>query len=254
MGGIESFSDSPQSQISKSSQLSVKSYVEMAINNLEHAIKLIEHNDDDDDDDDDELDPVQTETVQNSPKIGIHFLLNQLKCLIAPKFGRRYSIITQVFALKIHSISPACFRLVQSSNCLILPHERNLLKIKNSIGLENEYFSVMKEFSSTFNDKERHVLLAMDEVHIRSDASYKGGRIIGSIKHPEDPPTTVFSMMVTSLMTKFSTIVRLIPLGSSSATGLFPIITKTISDIENCNILCFQSLACFQSFLVRLCL
>ena len=203
----------------------------MAINNLEHAIKLIEHNDDDDDDDD-ELDPVQTETVQNSPKIGIHFLLNQLKCLIAPKFGRRYSIITQVFALKIHSISPACFRLVQSSNCLILPHERNLLKIKNSIGLENEYFSVMKEFSSTFNDKERHVLLAMDEVHIRSDASYKGGRIIGSIKHPEDPPTTVFSMMVTSLMTKFSTIVRLIPLGSSSATGLFPIITNTTSDIE----------------------
>ena len=65
LGEIESFSDSPQSQISKSSQLSVKSYVEMAINNLEHAIKLIEHNDDDDDD---ELDPVQTETVQNSPK------------------------------------------------------------------------------------------------------------------------------------------------------------------------------------------
>ena len=76
----------------------------------------------------------------------------------------------------------------------------------------------------------------MVEVHIRSDASYKGGRNIGSIDHPEDPPTTVFSMMVSSLMTKFSTIVRLVPLGSSSATGLFPIISKTISDIENCNI------------------
>ena len=76
----------------------------------------------------------------------------------------------------------------------------------------------------------------MGEVHIRSDASYKGGRIIGSIDHPEDPPTTVFSMMVSRLMTKFSTIVRLIPLGSSSAAALLPIVINTISDIESCNL------------------
>ena len=35
-------------------------------------------------------------------------------------------------------------------------------------------------------------------------------------------------------MKNFSTIVRLIPLGSSSATTLFPIVTKTILDIERC--------------------
>ena len=28
-------------------------------------------------------------------------------------------IITQVFCLKIHGISPACYRLIQGSNCLI---------------------------------------------------------------------------------------------------------------------------------------
>ena len=28
---------------------------------------------------------------------------------------------------------------IQSSNCLNLPHESNLLKIENSIGLESEY-------------------------------------------------------------------------------------------------------------------
>ena len=66
----------------------------------------------------------------------------------------------------------------------------------------------------------------MDEVHIRSNASYKGGKIIVSIDHPEDPPTTVFSMMVSSFMKNFSTIVRLVPLDSSSATNLFTIVTK----------------------------
>ena len=104
-----------------------------------------------------------------------------------------------------------------------------------SIGLDSDYLNVLKEFSSSFNDNKRHVILQMDEVHIRSDTSYKGGKIIGSIDHPEDPPTTVFSMMVSSFMKKNSTIVRLIPLGSSSATTLFPIVTKTISDIERCN-------------------
>ena len=39
----------------------------------------------------------------------------------------------------------------------------------------------------------------MVEVHIRSEASYKGGRIVGSIEDPESPPTTVFSIIVYSL-------------------------------------------------------
>ena len=76
----------------------------------------------------------------------------------------------------------------------------------------------------------------MDEVHIRSDASYKGGRVIGSIDNPDDPHTTVFSMMVSSLSTKFSTIVRLIPLGSSSAETLYPVVNSTICDIESCSL------------------
>ena len=76
----------------------------------------------------------------------------------------------------------------------------------------------------------------MDEVHIRSDAAYKGGRVIGSIDNPEDPPTTVFSIMISSLAARFSTIVRLIPLGSSSAEKLYPIIKSTIYDIEACDL------------------
>ena len=68
----------------------------------------------------------------------------------------------------------------------------------------------------------------MDEVHIRSDASYKGGRVIGSIDNPDDPHTTIFSMIVSSLSTKFSSIVRLILLGSSSAETLYPIIKSTL--------------------------
>ena len=107
--------------------------------------------------------------------------------MILDKHARRYSILTQVFCLKIHVVSPACYRLIQASNCVILPHERELLNIKNSIGLESEYTKIPAEAASTFNDLERHVILQMDEVHIRSVASYKGGRVIGLIDNPKDP-------------------------------------------------------------------
>ena len=99
-----------------------------------------------------------------------------------------------------------------------------MIGIKNTLGIEGDYFQILREITSTFSQNERYVILQMDEVHIRSDASYKGGKILGSINNPTDPPTTVFSMMISNLRNTFSTIVRLIPLGASSAADLYPII------------------------------
>ena len=144
--------------------------------------------------------------------------------------------MTQVFCLKIHGISPACYRLIQSSNCLILPHERNLISIKNILGIEGDYFQILKEITSKFSNRVCHVIPQMDEVHNRSDTSFKGGKVLGAIENPSDPPTTVFPMMISSLMKRFSTIARLIPLGSSSEAELYPIIKKTICDIESCDL------------------
>ena len=70
------------------------------------------------------------EPENNSLKIRLNFLLDQLKYLIVDKHARRYSILTQIFCLKLHGISPACYRLIQASNCVILPHERKLLNLK----------------------------------------------------------------------------------------------------------------------------
>ena len=110
------------------------------------------------------------------------------------------------------------------------------MKIKNSIGLESEYTKILGEVETTFDDLERHVILQMDEVHIRSDAFYEGGESIESIDNPDNPITTIFSMMVSSLSAKFYTVARLIPLGSSSAERLYPIVKSTICDIEACGL------------------
>ena len=72
----------------------------------------------------------------------------------------------------------------------------------------------------------------MDEIHVKSDVTYKGGKIYGSSLSPEDPIKTVFAIMVSSLHKKWSTIVRLSPYASLSAERIFPIILSCVK--ENC--------------------
>ena len=108
-----------------------------------------------------------------------------------------------------------------------------MISIKNILGIEGDYFQILKEITSKFSQRERHVILQMDEVHIRSDVSFKGGIVLGAIDNPSDHHHNCVFNDDSRLMKRFSTIVRLIPLGSSSAAELYQIIKNTICDIEN---------------------
>ena len=98
----------------------VKKHVENAIMEISSAINKLEPNN---------KSITEHETGNtDSLRIRLNFLLNQLEYLILDKYFRRFSILTQVLCLKLQGISPASYRLIQSSNCLILQHERNLLR------------------------------------------------------------------------------------------------------------------------------
>ena len=115
-----------QPQIPDASTL-VRTHAENGINEINCAIALLNNIDDEE--------YIETDNCNSSMKIRLNSLLDQLKYVITNKHHRRYNILlTQVFALKVYGLSPASYQLIQSSNCLILPHERNILKIKNSIG------------------------------------------------------------------------------------------------------------------------
>ena len=79
----------------------------------------------------------------------------------------------------------------------------------------------------------------MDEIHLKSEYSYKGGQIIASSSSPNKPAKTRLGFMVSSLFTKWSTIVRLLPCSETSASEIFPITNKVICDIESCNLFVF---------------
>ena len=160
------------------------------------------------------------------------FILCQLENLLAPKNRRRYNVITQVIALKSHLLSPACYNYLQSLGCLTLPHYHTLQKLYSSLGLDSEFMTYLKEATCHFSLQEKNVILQMDEIHIKSESSYKGGQIINPPLEANNPTKSVFAIMASSLHKKWSSIIRLLPIFKTSAQELFPIIRKVICDIE----------------------
>ena len=132
----------------------------------------------------------------------LQFIICQLQNSHVPKNRRRYNILTQILALKTHLISPAGYNYLQSMSSLSLPHFNTLEKLYSSFGLENEFFSFLKQATQFFSPEQKHLIIHMDEIHVKSDISYKGGKIYSSSLNPDDPTKTIFAIMVSSLYKK----------------------------------------------------
>ena len=81
----------------------------------------------------------------------------------------------------------------------------------SSFGLENDFCTYLSQVTSTFSSQEKNVIVQMDEIHVKSDISFKGRKIFGPNISPENPTRTVFAIIVSSLHKKWSCISRLIP-------------------------------------------
>ncbi|KAI6656127.1 Transposable element P transposase [Oopsacas minuta] len=138
-------------------------------------------------------------------------LLGQLEDTLIPKNRKRYNIVTMVLGLKSHLISSTCYSYLQSLNCLIFPHSTTLRSLYGSIGLECELQTYLEASTANINNQERNVTLHMDEIHVKSEFSYTGGRIFGSSTTQNEAANTVLAFMIPSLCKKWSTVVRLLP-------------------------------------------
>ena len=137
---------------------------------------------------------------------------------------------------------------MQSLECISLPHPSTLRRLYSNIGIDTSFIEYLKVACQDFNEFEKHVLLQLDEIHVRSDYTYKGGKIFGSSfiqtdsSHPEnnsfesDPAKTVLAFQVTSLFTKWSEIVRLLPCCNAKSSDLLPVVKQVVIDIEKCGL------------------
>ena len=125
---------------------------------------------------------------------------------------------------------------MQSFDSLFLPHYTTLQRLYTKFGLDSEYITFLEKATSDLNQRERNVIVQMDEIHVKSEFTYKGGSIIGSSQNVTEPAKSIFAFMVSSLSKKWSTIVRLLPCSNTSARDILPVIKQVIEDIERCGL------------------
>ena len=161
----------------------------------------------------------------------LQFIICQLQNSLVPKNRRRYNVLTQILSLKTHLISPVSYQYLQSMSCLSLPHPSTLQKLYSSFGLENEFFTFLKQATQSFSlDKD---MLFFKWMRFMSNPIFK---ILCSNLDPDNPTKTVFAIMVSSLYKKWSSIVRLLPCASVTAENLFETIKSCIRDVEECGL------------------
>ena len=198
-------------EVSNYSLDSIELAVRSATANLSHSITELEENHDE-----------YSTTTYSELLPRLHFIHCQLKNVLFPKTRRNYNVVTTIMSLKCELISPAAYRYLQSLECISLPHHSTLRRLSENIGLEKDFISHLSQLTSGFNHQQRHVSLHMDEIHLKAEYSYKCGNIIGSSDTSNDPAKTILAFMVSSLYTKWSTIVRLLPCSETSASEIFP--------------------------------
>ena len=125
------------------------------------------------------------EEFHNCPGISkLQFIHCQLQNSLIPKNRRRYNILTQVLSLKTHLISPSCYKYLQSMSCLSLPHFNTLEKLYSSFGLDSNFFTFLRQSTQSFSPQQKHVIIQMDEIHVKSDISTKEERYLVPILMP----------------------------------------------------------------------
>ena len=117
----------------------------------------------------------------------LQFLICQLENTLIPKNRRRCNVVTQIMTIKTYLISPASYRYLQGLDCLSLPYDHTLDGLYSSFGLENDFCAYLRQATSSFTPQERNVIIQMDEIHVKSEISYKGGKVYGPNLAPEDP-------------------------------------------------------------------
>jgi hypothetical protein len=99
----------------------------------------------------------------------------------------------------------------------------------------DDHMTYLKEKAAHLMPHERRVILLLDEIHVNSKLSYKGGCLVGmATNNPLAEATTVQSFMICSLLSDNKDMAALIPSKSTNAAYLKECTVNIINMLESC--------------------
>ncbi len=150
------------------------------------------------------------------------FLAEQLSLALSSKMHRRYSSDLLAASLMWRSTSTALYRQFLREDCLTLPTVRHLDNLSKALttttGLPKTTLNYLEARYGKLNEREKYVVLMLDEIYCAERAEYAGGKFFGNIEN--GMCRTVLCFMIKSIGGKYSDIVAMYPVKNLDSTKI----------------------------------
>lgn len=190
------------------------------------------------------------ENVGESSKEKVQFISEQLSLLTNHKNKNKFNSSFLIFCSLVFSISPHAFRFIRSSGFFTLPHAGTLRRVCSVYNVNpkferfgNNFLTYVKQKFSYLEACDKHVVLMMDEIHLKSYFDFKGGSILGASFNCEEAASSAYVFMIQSIASSFRDVVHILPVKKIVAECLFEILSKVIQGLENIglSVICISS-------------
>ncbi len=179
---------------------------------------------------------VEAETMEDPIlKRKVLFLAEQLFLALSQKFARKYSSDLLAAAVLWKTTSTALYKQLLREDCLTLPSLSLLSKLSKSVttdtGISQASIGYLSARFSKLNEREKYVVLMLDEIYCAERAEYASGRFFGSTS---DMCKTVLCFMVKSIGGSYSDVVALFPVRNLDAKRIhqeFILVMKELTGI-----------------------
>ncbi len=176
-------------------------------------------------------------------KSQIRFIIDQLEIMEMNKVKYSHGILLTAFI--IHSGSAAAYDILR--DYLVLPHPRTLQSLSSNLNISPDSkdctndVNYLQYISMDLEEREKLVLLLIDEIYIKSGIQYKGSKITGLATKNDDlhMARTVQSYMIKSAFGRFEEIVRLVPVLDCTGDEFYLMTMEVIHMLRNIGFIVF---------------
>lgn len=169
----------------------------------------------------------------------IEFIIEQLLLLTSDKRHYNYSSGFLIFSSLVYSISPHSYKFFRNSENIILPHPSTIRKICSSIKSspleeqeDSNFLKYSREKFHLLTEKDRLLVLMVDEIHLKPYFDYKGGNVVGMASNSAEPASSAHVFMVASLLSPHKDVVHILPAKTITAETLHDTIKKIVIGLE----------------------
>ena len=151
----------------------------------------------------------------------------------------QYSNDFLVFSSLLYNCSPQCYMLLRDSASLILPCYSTMRKLTVSMNFnpakeqcKGNFLMYIKSKMNYLCEKDKTVILMLDEIHLKANFDYKAGYVVGTAFDSPGAATSAYVFMISSVKSKFKDVVHIVPSRKMNADDLFHFTKQVIVGLE----------------------